>query len=63
MGTILEEGDLSIHHIKLDSDLKKILKEDLIVIGERIRDLKYVEDMNIIILFMENSPGVGILSL
>ena len=63
MGTILEEGDLSIHHIKLDSDLKKILKEDLIVIGERIRDLKYIEDMNIIILFMENSPGIGILSL
>ena len=63
MGTILEEGDLSIHHIKLDEDLKKIIMEDIIVIGERIRDLKYIKDINKIILFMENSPGIGILSL
>ena len=60
---ILEEGDLSIHHIKLDEDLKKIIMEDIIVIGERIRDLKYIKDINKIILFMENSPGIGILSL
>ena len=57
MGTILEEGDLSIHHIKLDEDLKKIIMEDIIVIGERIRDLKYIKDINKIILFMENSQA------
>ncbi len=63
MGTIIEEGDMSIHHIKLDDDLKKIIKEDLILIGERIRDFKYLKDINKIILFMENSPGIGVLSL
>ena len=62
MGSIQEEGDLSIHHIKLDKELKKILKEDIIVIGERIRDLKYIESLNKIILFIENSPGIGVLS-
>jgi hypothetical protein len=62
MGTTKEEGDLSIHHIKLDKDFKKILKEDIIVIGERIRDLKYIKDINKIILFIENSPGIAVLS-
>ena len=62
MGNNREEGDLSIHHIKLDKNFKKILKEDIIVIGERIRDLKYIESLNKIILFIENSPGIGVLS-
>ena len=46
----------------LDKEFKKILKEDIIVIGERIRDLKYIESLNKIILFIENSPGIGVLS-
>ncbi len=62
MGNNKEEGDLSIHHIKLDKELKKIVKEDIIVIGERIRDIKYIESLNKIILFIENSPGIGVLS-
>ena len=63
MGDKVEEGDLSFHHIKLDKEYKKILKEDIIVIGERIRDFKYIKNLNKIILFIENSPGIGILSL
>lgn len=62
MGNRIEEGDLSIHHIKLDQKYKKILREDIVVIGERIRDLKYIKDINKIILFIENSPGLGILT-
>ena len=62
MGSVVEEGDLSFHHIKLDKEFKKILKEDVIVIGERIRDFKYIEDINKIVLFIENSPGIAVLS-
>ena len=62
MGKIKEEGDLSIHHIKVNYETKKIKEEDIIVIGERIRDMKYIQDLNKIILFVENSPGIGILS-
>ena len=61
MGNNQKEGDLSIHHIKIDKDFKKILKEDIIPIGERIRDLKYIESLNKIILFIENSPGIAVL--
>ena len=63
MGNKVEEGDMSFHHIKLDKEYKKIIKEDIIVIGERIRDFKYINSLNKIILFIENSPGIGILSL
>ena len=62
MGTKKEEGDLSIHHLSLDENLNKIIKHDVIFIGERIRDLKYIKDLNKILLFIENSPGLGILS-
>ena len=62
MGTKKEEGDLSIHHLSLNENLNKIIKHDVIFIGERIRDLKYIKDLNKILLFIENSPGLGILS-
>ena len=62
MGNKREEGDLSIHHIKLDNDSKKILKEDIIVIDERIRDMKFIRDLNKLIIFVENSPGIGVIS-
>ena len=62
MGNTTEEGDLSIHHLKLDKEFKKILKEDIIFIGERIRDFKYIKSLNKMILFIENSPGIGVLS-
>lgn len=63
LGKNREEGDLSIHHLKLDKNFKKILKDDVIFIGERIRDMKYIGDINRIILFTENSPGIGILTM
>ena len=59
---VYKRQDLSFHHIKLDKEFKKILKEDVIVIGERIRDFKYIEDINKIVLFIENSPGIAVLS-
>ena len=62
MGDNLREGDLSIHHISLDKNYKKIIKEDIIPIGERIRDLMYIEDLNKVILFLENSASIGVLS-
>ena len=61
MGNNLREGDLSIHHISLDENYEKIIKEDIIPIGERIRDLIYIQDLNKVILFLENSASIGIL--
>ena len=61
MGNNQEEGDLSIHHIKLDKEFKKILKEDVIVIGERIRDLQFIDSKNILVLFLESTSSFAIL--
>ena len=63
MGNNREEGDLSIHHLKLNKTGTEIIKEDVIFVGERIRDLLYLEKHNAILLFLENSPALGVLKL
>jgi glucose/arabinose dehydrogenase len=63
MGNNIEEGDLSIHYLKLNELENKILKEDIIKIGYRIRDMMYHDNLNKIILSFEDLPGVGFLSL
>lgn len=61
MGTNIKEGDLSLHQIRLNSDNNDIIYHDIIGIGERIRDLIYVENLNKFIMFLENSASIGIL--
>ena len=63
MGNNIEEGDLSIHYLKLNELENKILKEDIIKIGYRIRDMMYHDNLNKIILSFEDLPGVGFFSL
>ena len=63
MGADIDEGDKSIHHIKLDNDFKKILSNNIIPINERVRDIKYIKSINKVLLFLENSPAIGLLSL
>jgi len=52
-----------LHHLKLDYKNNKIYIFDKILIGERIRDIKYIEDLNLILLFLENSGSLGVLKL
>ena len=47
--------------IKLDKN-NKIIYEENIDVGERIRDMIYVEDVNKIFLFLENTASIGVLS-
>ena len=46
MGKILDEGDLSIHHLKFNEDFSSILEENIIQIGERVRDIIFVPEIN-----------------
>ena len=62
MGKDLIEGDLSIHHLSIDNEYKNIIREDIIPIGERIRDLMYIKDINKVVMFLENSASVGVLN-
>ena len=63
MGDSISEGDLSIHHIRLNKENNKIIYSDLIVIGERIRDILIINKSKKIILFLENSAAIGILEM
>ena len=62
MGNNLNEGDKSIHYFVLDEN-NKIKNYNYTAIGERIRDLKYIENLEIIIMVLENSPSLGIINL
>ena len=52
----------SIFRIKFESsNFKKVLYNEKIYIGERIRDIKYVDKYNLIILALERTGSLGIL--
>ena len=61
MGNNLKEGDLSIHHIKLNNTNDEIIYHDIIPIEERVRDFMYLEKLNKFLLFTENSSSLAIL--
>ena len=66
LGTLGYDKNLNhyyLHHLKLNYKNNKINKFDKIFIGERIRDMKYIDDLNLILLFLENSASLGILRL
>ena len=52
----------SIYRVKFQNDkYEKVLYTEKIYIGERIRDIKYIEPINSIILALERTGSVGIL--
>ena len=63
MGNRSYEGDLSIHHIRFDKDFKNIIFEEVIPLGERVRDMVYVEEEKIILIVLENTPSIGVLKI
>jgi len=44
---------MSLHFINLNSD-KKIMNYEIVIINERIRDLKFINDKNELLLFLES---------
>ena len=57
-------ADRSIYRAKFeDKNFNKILYLEKIYVGERIRDIKYIYDNNIIVLALENSGSLGILKI
>ena len=63
MGSYIGEGDLSIHHIRLNENSDKINFEDIIPIKQRIRDLMFLEKQNTVILILENTPAIAFLKI
>lgn len=61
LGFDLEEGDKSIHHIRLDPSNNDLVYYDIIGIDERIRDILYLDETNKVLLFLENTASIAIL--
>lgn len=58
-------GSLNSRHIyrlKFNNNFNKVLYIEKIYIGERIRDLKYIEEFNIILMALEDTGSIGVLS-
>ena len=62
LGGDIEEGDMSVHQFILNSDLK-IEQHNILPVGERIRDMVYVEELNKIFLFLESTGSIGMLEI
>ena len=51
-----------IHRVKFDKKFNKLIFDERIFINERIRDIVYVEDNNLILMAFEEKGELGILS-
>ena len=58
--SIMKNGGMSLHFFEIDENIK-IQNHSIFNIGERIRDLKYIPSKNLLLLFLENSPAIGVL--
>jgi len=61
MGWKSAPGRKSVHHLRFDDKLEKLIYLDIIPIGERVRDLIYVEEENKVVLILENTPSIAVL--
>ena len=61
MGSYLSDGDLSIHHIRINKDFNKIDLEDIIPLKQRVRDLIFLKEQNIVVITLENTPAIAFL--
>ena len=57
-------GDLhrSLHHLRFDKKLK-LIKSDYIKINQRIRDIIYLEEINSLLMYLEESSSLALLKL
>ncbi len=62
MGSILEEGDLSIHLLDFKDKFSKIESHETIQLGERVRDIVYIKGINKFICYLETTGTIMILS-
>ena len=52
----------TIYRVKFDGKYEKVIYMEPMYLGERIRDIKYIKNENIIILALEETGSIGVLS-
>jgi glucose/arabinose dehydrogenase len=60
LGSDLKEGDLSIHQFVLNQKFE-IENHIILPIGERVRDIIYIEELNKIFTYLESSSSIAII--
>ncbi len=60
LGYDKEEGDLSLHEFVMNKN-HETLKHNVFFLDERIRDMEYLEEENLVILFLEKKGSIAIL--
>ncbi len=55
------EGMISLFFFEFDKIKKKIIKSEFVPIKSRVRDMIYVENENIVLLYLENSNALAVL--
>ncbi len=53
----------SLYRIKFNSNYKKIIYKEKIIIGERIRDIIYFEKQKLILMALEDTGSIGIIKI
>ena len=61
MGWLPKQGHKTLYHLVFDENYKKIIKENKIIVNERIRDIDIDEKNKVIYLVLENSPSIAML--
>ena len=46
-----------------DKNFDKIIFEDVIPIGERIRDMIFIKEKNVVLMVLESIPAIGVLKM
>ena len=59
----IDEGDRSIHHIRFNESFNQIIFNDVIPIGERIRDMIYIKEKKMVLMVLESIPAIAFLTL
>ena len=49
--------------LKLAFKFNKVIFEDIIPVGERVRDIIFIKEKNAFLLMLESIPAIGVLSL
>ena len=62
MAYVGRENSLSVHQIVFSRDYKKIIYEDKIKLGERIRDILFVKEKKILIAYLEKRGSIILIS-
>ena len=62
MGNEVIEQDLGLHYIKLSGNRNKVINHNYITLNERVRDIIISKDKKLIVIFLETSSSIAVLS-